>query len=79
MDEKEFYTVPEFASKVRVHANTVRKGIHAGRIQAFKTGIGKKSAYRIPNTEITRICELDMTRLIERIVEEKMERKNAPA
>lgn len=74
--EPDFYTILEFADKLRVHPHTVRRAIHQGRIQAVKVGIGKRSSYRIPNTEVQRMCELDMTQLIERIVEEKLEKKS---
>lgn len=52
---KEFYTVDELAEKLRVTPFTIRRAIRAGRIQAFRPGMGKKSAYRIPATEIDRI------------------------
>jgi len=72
-ETKEFLTVMEFAEIVRIHPNTVRKGIANGRIQAFRTGIGSRSDFRIPSSEINRICEIDMMKLIEKIVEEKTE------
>lgn len=69
---QEFFTVTEFANKLRIHENTVRKAIKNGRIQAFKVGDGSRSSYRIPNTEVQRLCELDMSKLIQKIVDEKM-------
>ena len=72
-DQKEFYTVMEFSDKLRIHPNTVRRGISSGRIQAFRTGQSTRSSYRIPATEVNRICELDMSKLIEQIVERKLE------
>ena len=74
-DAEEFYTVIEFAEKIRVHPNTVRRAIRQGRIQAFKTSEGIKSEYRIPNTEVKRLCELDMTKLIKDIVTMELEKK----
>jgi excisionase family DNA binding protein len=76
MDEKEFYTVMEFSNKLRIHPNTVRTAIKQGRIQAFRVGIGSRSDYRIPNTEINRISEMDMLSLIKKIVENELEKKN---
>jgi len=77
--EKEFLTVQEFSDKVSVHPNTIRRMIKDGRIQAFRTGTGEKSSYRIPNTETHRLCELDMTKLIHdiayKLVEEILEEK----
>jgi excisionase family DNA binding protein len=74
-EQKNFLTVCEFAEKIRVHPNTIRRAIQKGRIQAFRTGEGLKSSYRIPNTEVQRLCELDMSKLIEQIVEKKLEGK----
>lgn len=72
---KNFFTVYEFAEKIRVHPNTIRRAIQKGRIQAFRVGIGSRSSYRIPNTEVERLCELDMSKLIEKIVEQKLENR----
>lgn len=76
MEERSFFTVIEFAEKLRVHPNTIRRAIQKGRIQAFRTGEGEKSSYRIPSTEVKRLCELDMSKLIEEIVERKLEEKD---
>lgn len=75
-NENEFMTVMEFANKMRIHPNTVRKAIKDGRIQAVKVGAGNRSQYRISSTELGRIQEMDMMQIIERIVEEKMEKRN---
>ena len=71
-DEKEFYTIMEFADKLRIHPNTVRNAIKKGRIQAFRIGVGSRSDYRIAATEINRICEMDMMKLIEKMIEDKI-------
>lgn len=76
MNEVEFYTVAEFAKHLRIHPNTVRKGIKKGRIQAFRVGEGLRSEFRISATEVQRISEMDMTRTIQRIVEEELEKRN---
>ena len=73
--EREFYTIQEFADKLRIHHNTVRKMIASGRIQAFRSGNRGKSTYRIPSTEVPRLCELDMSSLIDRIVDERLEKR----
>lgn len=75
-EPKEFYTLMEFAEKVRIHPSTVRRAIKQGRIQAFRVGIGSRSSFRIPVTEVSRICEMDMMQLIEKIVEDKLEKRN---
>lgn len=76
LDDQEFYTVIEFAEKSRIHPNTARKMIITGRIQAFRVGVGARGSYRIPKAEMTRICELDMMKLIEGIIEEKINKIN---
>jgi excisionase family DNA binding protein len=77
MNEPEkFYNVLEFSNLVRVHPNTVRKCIKDGRIQAFRMGIGGRSRFRIPHSEIARICEWDMTKIIENIVDRRLEERN---
>lgn len=69
-----FYSIQQFADKVGVHANTIRRSIKSGRIQAFKVGSGKKSIYRIPFSEIQRIALFDLEEMIEKIIE----KRNAP-
>jgi excisionase family DNA binding protein len=71
--ENEFLSIKEFAAKVNVHANTIRRAIKSGRIQAFRIGGGKKSSYRIPKSEIGRIALFDMEEMIDRIVEKRLQ------
>lgn len=52
MEDQDFYTIKEFARKLRVHPNTIRNGIKTGHINAFRTGTSDKSSYKIPHTEI---------------------------
>ena len=54
-----FYTVDEFAQKVKMCAHTVRRAIKSGRIMACRPGIGKKSPYRIHESELMRILSVD--------------------
>ena len=53
-DIKDWYTIKEFASIMRVHPNSVRRSIKSGRIAAFSFGTDKKNTYRIPHGEIQR-------------------------
>jgi len=57
MTKLEYFTIYEFAEKMRVHPNTVRRGIKNGKIFAFRFASDKKSTYRIPETEIERIVK----------------------
>jgi hypothetical protein len=68
-DKDTFYTVKEFAERIKVHPSTVLKGIKSGRFQAFKIGQGARSDYRICASEERRLCELDMSKLIKSIVD----------
>lgn len=81
MDEKkyehEFYTIDEFAKLLRVHTNTIRRSIKSGRINAFRVTSGKKPAYRISRSEINRIAILDLEDIIEKMIEERMSKKDS--
>ncbi len=50
-----FLTVDEFAEKTRLCTKTIIKAIKAGKINAFRPGIGKRTPYRIPATELERL------------------------
>lgn len=50
-----YLTVKEFAEKMKLNPYTVRKNIREGYIYAFRPASGKKSGYRIPETEIERL------------------------
>lgn len=74
-DSQDFYTVQEFADKLRIHHNTVRSGIKKGKFQAMRIGNGPRSVFRIPKSEINRVCEFDIIKNIEEIVQRKIEEK----
>ena len=59
-EDLSFYSIKEFAEKLRVHPNTIRNGIKDGRIVAFKIGKGKRSMFRIAHSEIERMILLDL-------------------
>lgn len=71
MNDTAYYTIKEFACKLSVHEQTVRRLIKKGRLNAFRIGGGIKSGYRIPASEINRIALFDMEQLIEKIIEKK--------
>lgn len=51
----EYFTVKEFAKKVKMTAYTIRRSIREGKIYAIRPGVGVKSPYRIPETELERL------------------------
>lgn len=50
-----FLTVKEFAEKTKTHPVTVRAAIKEGRIFATKFSVGKRSHYRIAESELERL------------------------
>ena len=58
-----FYTVDEFAEKVKMCPHTVRRAIRSGRIMACRPGIGIKSPYRIHESELMRIMTVDYEKI----------------
>ena len=69
----DFLSIKEFAAKVGVHPNTVRKSILKGRLAAFRIGIGKRASYRIAKTEIDRIALIDLEQIVNQLVEKKLQ------
>lgn len=72
MDMPDFLSIKEFAILLRVHPNTIRRGIQTGRISAFKVGIGRRSVYRVPRTEINRMAFDDLEKVINLLIDKKM-------
>ena len=78
-DQEKFYTIQEFSDLLRIHPNTIYKSVKNGRIQAMRIGEGRRSSYRISSNELSRLREFDMMKIIEKIVDEKMEKLNGMA
>jgi len=57
---KDFYTINEFAEKLHIHPNTVRRAIKNTKIAFVCFGTDKRRIYRIPYTEIERIIMCDL-------------------
>ena len=75
----EFITINQFAIKVQVHPNTVRRAIRKGRVAAIRICTGKKILYRIPRSELTRVSLQDMEELIEKIIEKRCNPPSPPS
>lgn len=50
-----YYSIKQFASIVGLCPRTIYRSIKAGKINAFRPGVGKKASYRIPETELGRL------------------------
>lgn len=50
-----FLTVDQFSERLKVSPHTIRKAIRKGKIYAIRPGIGIKSPFRIPESELERI------------------------
>lgn len=71
MSESDFFSIKEFAIKVAVHPDTVRRSIKSGKISAFKIGSGKRARYRIAKSEINRIALFDLEELVNKLIEKR--------
>ncbi len=69
--ESDFVSIKEFAAKLGVHHNTIRRAIKNGRISALRVGAGARSHYRIAVTELNRMAIVDLETIIEGIIEKR--------
>lgn len=58
----EYFTVEEFAKKIKMSKYTVRKAIREKWIFAIRPSMGKKAPYRIPESELERLQIMSMCR-----------------
>lgn len=72
---EEFLCIKEFAKLMKLHPNTIRRAIKGGKIQAIRIGMGERTPYRIPRSEINRIALFDLKHMVEHIIEQKQLRK----
>lgn len=69
--DKDFYSIKEFASILRVSPITIRRAIKNGRINAFRAGGTEKSSFRIPASEIHRMGIIDLQKIVKSLVQEE--------
>ena len=50
-----FLTVEEFAKRLKVHRNTIRRAIKKGKIFATRPAGGQRAPYRIAESELERL------------------------
>lgn len=69
---EEFLTILEFSVLLRIHPQTVRRAIKNGRIHAFRIGVGIRSGFRIPKSELSRMALFDLENIIDKLIEKRM-------
>lgn len=67
---KDFYSIKEFAKKLDVSVDTIRRGIRNGRIAAFRAGGSSRGVFRIAASEITRMAEIDLQSILRKMAKE---------
>jgi excisionase family DNA binding protein len=50
-----FLTLEEFAKRVKMHKNSIRRAIRNGKIFATRPAGGKRAPYRIAESELERL------------------------
>lgn len=75
MQISDFLTIKEFADHLGVHPDTIRRSIKRGRITAVRLGAGKRAIYRIPKSEINRLAFHDMEKILDQIIEKRLQEK----
>ncbi len=65
--ENTYLSIVEFACRMSLHPNTVRRLIKTSRIQAINMGSATKKIYRIPESEIQRLGIFDLREMIRKI------------
>lgn len=73
----DYYTVEEFAYVVQMNPQTIRTSIRVGKIHAIRVGIGKKSPYRIPASELVRLNQVSFDERIPHLKEYIEEREKS--
>ena len=71
--DENFFSVEEFAKKLSVHPNTIRRAIKRGKIQAIDLGTSLRPLYRIPSSEVNRMAIFDMRKMVKQLVNEARE------
>ncbi len=66
--EQDYYSIKEFAGKLRVSEYTIRRAIRKGRIHAFRVGSTDKSTFRIAHSELARMGIVDLQKMIKQMI-----------
>lgn len=76
MKEEDFLSIKEFAVLLKLHPNTIRRHIKKGRIVAFRIDPRYKGTYRIPRTEINKMCFDQLEHVIQVLMDKRDKEKN---
>ena len=74
-EDKDFYTINEFAEKLSVHPNSVRKAVKSGRISAVRLSGTERAMYRISHSELGRLVAVDIDEMINKEIEKRETQK----
>lgn len=66
-----FYTIDQFADILNLHRNTVLKYVNMGFISSIRIGSSSRT-YRIPKSEIERIAEFSLEKIIENEIKKRI-------
>lgn len=75
---EEFLTITEFSVLLRVHPQTIRRAIKNGRVHAFRIGVGIRSGFRIPRSELSRMAIIDLENIIEDLIDKRINERQLP-
>lgn len=71
--DNDFLSANEFAKCLGIHYNTVRDMIKKGKLNSFKIGrAGRTSDIRIPRSEIQRLSIVNLEKIVDDLVEERI-------
>jgi excisionase family DNA binding protein len=76
MHTKDFLSIKEFAAIMRVHPDTIRRAIKRGRISVVRFGGIKRAIYRIAASEADRMALCDMEKMVEQIIQKRLDNKS---
>jgi excisionase family DNA binding protein len=69
--DDEALSIKEFATKLKVHPNTIRGLLKTGKIHGYRIG----RVWRINLSEILRLAEIQFSDVIDKLVEKKVKER----
>ena len=73
--DQAYLSINDFAKRLRVHPNTIRKAIKTGYINAFRVGNSIKSSWRIPTSEIQKLAIMEWESVVAKIAKEQCKKE----